>query len=164
MINRSLLLSSFLLIASLPFSSCTHNVVINPRTYINKVNTPEMTNAETWRVIDYFNSLGNYRIMRKEGSRPINIYEYKFKRKKNETRYTLGQAVDYGYKCDIYIDPSRMTSFHDYSQILIHEILHCFGYRHTKRVDDLMAPYYNDEVSEENIKGYAEQLEEFFDE
>ena len=124
-----------------------------------------MTNAETWRAIDYFNSLGHYKIMRRSGSRPINIYEKKFKRVKNETTYTLGIAYNLGYKCNIYIDPTRMESFEKYSQILIHEILHCFGYKHKNFiVDDLMAPYYNEAVSEENIRGYAEELEEFFDE
>lgn len=164
MLNKSLLLSSFLLILFVFISGCAHKIILNPYTYINNISTPKLTNSETLRVINYFNSLGDYKIIRRKGSRPINIYEKEFKRDPKRDDYLLGQALDLDYKCIIWIDPSRITSSKQYAQVLIHEILHCFGYRHTKRVDDLMAPYYNEDVSEENIKSYAKELEGFFDE
>lgn len=102
------------------------------------------------KILDNFADLEDTRIVKYSGIRPIKIVDKNFKES-----YKLGLAYDYLYGCTITLDTG--LSGDTLKHVLLHEYLHCMGFRHVKEDGDLMSEYLSF-VSENNIKKYAKLL------
>lgn len=135
---------------------------IQRRSYIKEIKGDMQSVNSTKKSLDYFNSLGNSSIVKYEEpdtlfTRPIIIEVRDFTMLENFLGYA-GFAVPTPFECKITIQPfSDITMF---EQVLIHEYLHCMGYlRHSNARNDIMYPSYRP-VTEDNIKKYANELED----
>ena len=123
------------------------------RSYIENIHTPSYTNTK--EVLLEFDSLADGGIVLFKGTRPITIQEQSiFMQIIYPT--AIGLAFSTLNDCRIYIRTGLdKTTFRE---TLIHELCHCFGYKHSPDYKDLM--YYSMVAidKEENIKYYAKDI------
>lgn len=126
--------------------------------YVEKIATPYYTNTETIALLDEFNkySDGNAVSYKDEHvffTRKIHIYDTD----KMPSPTYVGVTYPGLFTCDIYL--LRGLDYSTYRKVLFHEYLHCFGYNHVDKANDLMYYSVND-TNEDNIKHYAIELGE----
>lgn len=71
---------------------------------------------------------------------------------------TIGYAVETEMKCTIQLKTG--LDYATFRRTLIHEYLHCMGFDHVNDNNDLMGAVETEssQITEENIKGYAEKV------
>jgi hypothetical protein len=123
--------------------------------YIKYVKSNVYNNDLLNSLLDIFDSYGYNSIIKHEGKRPIYIIDGKLKPP------TIGQAWVYPGWCLIQL--SSHLSFAQLRLVLYHELIHCYGYDHTKFKGDLMYPILDeyDPPTEENVIGWAKTLCDF---
>jgi len=124
--------------------------------YVIKIDTPSYGNENTRKYLDYFNSLGDGKVVsyEKEGNfdRTITITEVGLF---EGSEFTIGRAKPRWNYCHIAI--KKGLDQYSYAMVLYHEYLHCLGYSHTKDNTDLM--YYDlNWPSLENLRKYAKDV------
>jgi hypothetical protein len=134
----------------------TGKLVLFPGSHIELINTPGYSNSDTLAMLRIFNNYSDGAVLFEatEKNRPIYIYETnQFPVEVNPA--TIGLAFPAVKYCYIYIKSGldKYTYYH----VLLHEYLHCMGYEHHLRDDDLMY-YAIVYASEQNIKSYAINL------
>jgi hypothetical protein len=129
-----------------------------PHSYIQSINMPGYGLDKTKKYLDYFNELGDNKIIRyNKDLRPITIVE-----KVLEPNYLGLSYINYDY-CHVYITPGLIDeAFRD---VLIHELVHCFGFPHVaqSQKDDLMTPAYVGPASLESLKYYAQEIKKIYE-
>lgn len=130
--------------------------------FIVKIDTPTYGNDTTMLYLNYFNKLGNGKVLSYDSEngkydRTIVITEVdKFASSASE--YTVGQAHPRWNHCLIEI--KKGLDNYTYSLVLYHEYLHCLGYNHVKDDEsDLMYPSLG-WPSLDNLKKYAKDVAE----
>lgn len=137
---------------SMVASDSVQNFLIK-HTYIGKIISPTFGEKNIRNILDNFNSRGYNSIIKYEGSRPIIIYEA------DRPKTILGTAWPLPGYCPIALDP-KMESY-QLRWVVVHEVLHCFFYDHSKRVTDIMYPYLwlgNPWATERSINKYAKEI------
>ena len=131
--------------------------VLFPSTYVKSINTPIHSSFKVRKILEEFNSYGDNRIVNFEsGIRPIIITESSIA-DKNGNR-VVGQAINLPTVCYITLNPNMWDDL-ELKQVVIHEYIHCYGFDHTKDIeDDIMSPVYISSPREENIRHYARKL------
>lgn len=115
--------------------------------------------------LDNFNTIGHNRILRFEklrtNDRPITIevrvLGKDFYENLNKDSL-LGYTISLEDKCTIVL-VNDMPLEQQFRDVIIHEILHCYSYEHTKDPNDLMYPYNNFNDYSLSIEKYAKELE-----
>lgn len=125
--------------------------------YISSVDMPTYGNIQTMEYLEEFNRMGpdavNYS---NEGSwldRKIVIKEDK----DLVNRSAIGQARPGLTICTITIQPG--LDYRTFRHTLFHEYLHCMGYNHVDKYNDLMYPSVS-VIDESNIVQYAKDVAE----
>lgn len=128
------------------------------RTYIQNIKgTPDQI-KQVNEALNIFNTLTPINIIPKKGSRPITITvinDYFWNNFSNSK--TLGQAFVGFDSCNITLASRRLRNPKDFAETVIHEYLHCFGYKHVDKLDDLMYKNLN-AVHPNSMNEYADDL------
>jgi len=156
-VNASLLALIVGLLATNGLISCATVIYVNG-SYIESINLQKLDSNQAKAVLDDFNAKGGGAIVRYgRGYRPITIIEAEMESEdKNKVR--LGQAIVLPEECVITLNPKYINNYKELREVLIHEYLHCFNYSHTDKENDLMYATHSDNISEENIDYYANEL------
>lgn len=133
--------------------------------YIARIETTTYDKRDIIAVLEEFNYMGNGNVVTfvkpENGGRPIVIKESDFNSdplQKILGYETLGMAIPKPQNCTIRLKKNLSLKYLDH--VLIHEYLHCMGYEHVENnINDLMAPYYNEDVDFINILNYGKDLE-----
>jgi hypothetical protein len=133
-------LITFLLVQAFPllmtyFSPKVRHIVFHG-TYMKMFIGTRINQIRTYKAIDNFNALVDNRAIKFEGTRPIIIVESKFKE-----REILGEALPLPSYCLIKIDPDLTDRI--YEEVVLHEMVHCYGYDHALNPCSLMAAALN---------------------
>lgn len=136
-----------------------------PNSYVYSIDMSSYSNQYVKEFLIEFNKLGNNKAV--NFSPPTNPKYVLIPRKiyiteKELEKNTLGLARNSFFKCEI-----ELTSGMDYAKlnlVLLHEFLHCMGYSHTEDPNDLMNAYFNENITKENLKKYALELSELWEE
>ena len=125
-----------------------------PNNFVSSINTVNYDKTEVKKILDDFNALTDTDIVKYNTDyalkRPIHISEGYLEGN------TIGQSRMTIFYCKIIL--SSGMSYEMLKHVLLHEYLHCMGYGHSNIREDLMYPYYT-QISEENLKKYALDLE-----
>lgn len=168
-IMRTLILGWILFWSLIGTVECASNYYvynyIYPNSYIATIDTPTYTNKASKEVLVDFSKLGDNKLIffnkDKNHWRPIYITEIKdIKYKAYPLRpdlITIGLAQVGLTDCKISLKTG--LEYDIFKTTLLHEVLHCFGYKHVyNNPHDLMYPISNT-VPNSNIKWYAKDLE-----
>ena len=136
------------------------NFIVIPRTYVRTIHTYTYPKETIINILKSFNYVAEYEVFQEKGLRPIDIYE--------DDSFIDQRSPDHDYVSTeglTYTSPFHCTTVlrsqmpeEMLSKVLIHEMLHCYGYNHNDRTKDLMNPVYSGEVSQFNILGWAHRL------
>lgn len=142
----------------------TKNIInmeeVYSKNYINSISLLSYTKAR--EILQEFNKLGDNKIVNfspiKNG-RHIDIREMtKFDMILGNTY--LGMAITLYTKCLILIRPGLDDKI--FREVLLHEYLHCYGFKHTEQAEDLMYFELNLVDKEENIRQYAIKVKKLY--
>lgn len=133
---------------SLVLLGCVGSVYISPRvTFVSSVSADLETKSLIIKDLQDFDIRSNNSLIR-DGYRPITISV-------GETEdNVMGYAQVGFFSCEIvlsdkipwkYMDPIYLRS------TVLHEILHCMGFNHTKDVNDIMYTNHSTEINEDSI-------------
>lgn len=140
----------YILVGQIMFS---HDIGFYSGSYIAYINAPEFGNDTVQEALDEFNSLTETDIVRKQGYRPIFIFEGKWI---HEKLGILGVAYPAPLFCIIFLKKDIDEEWK--KEIVLHEYLHCFNFQHDEeKATSLMYPYLMG-VTYDSIVDYAHRL------
>jgi len=109
--------------------------------------------------LQQFNDLVPTNIVPTTGTRPIDIILVNdFVWNGFGPTITLGRARPTWKNCKIEIATEQIYNNEDLKNVVIHEYLHCFGYKHVDKLSDIMYKYLY-KVDSKSITGYAKELQ-----
>lgn len=123
--------------------------------YISSVQTNKFY---SWEIKKYIKEFDNYSetdtIKFKGGSREIVIKEKKLPKR------IYGLANIKINSCTIYLNSNSIRSSTILKLTTYHELLHCYGFQHVYKNNDLMSRVMSYNITKDNIKKWALRLEE----
>lgn len=118
--------------------------------YITDIKLTKYKKEQVKEVLQFLNDNSGTEVFLTKGMRPVSIKEVTAKEMAKLIEPEIDSTVvglaehALGY-CKIYVRENLDEK--DFSNVLMHEIVHCFGYDHTEKQHDLMSPV-EDDISE----------------
>jgi hypothetical protein len=126
-----------------------------PNSYLHSTHTNKYSKLEINQYLQEFNQLGDNKVIKTEGYRPIFIIEAPILYPEE----TIGRAYNLPAFCIIILEPDNI----DIKQTLYHEYAHCLGFKHVDNPSSLMYYSLDSRLDERSIKFYANEIKGIYE-
>lgn len=159
MVKRLIKLSALTIVVSVVLQFLLFYSLL-PYSYISSIKTVSYTKDDYAMTFAYFNTLADYSLIKVKGLRAVTIEEDDAFLDKTDVEgsQTLGLTICGTFSCKVYIRSNMNPQM--FREVLLHEMVHTYGFGHTNDKFDLMFFSNSDILRDGNIKEWALRLKD----
>lgn len=136
-------------------------VLASANSYVAEVNLKKYNKKQVTQLLEFLNKHAGVEVFKKKGYRKITITEVTAEEmseiiEAKKGHYVLGVAEPRLKTCEVHVIADLPPS--DFSDVLLHELVHCFGFNHVEDSTDLMAAYDEGTITQASRIAWAKRL------